>query len=150
MALRLKDFKCRECSKVEEILIVVGDPNPKHCEKTMAQVWIAAPGIDFKRQFNHTLNRKVNSSMELDRELAKTGAWVASKTEANAAYDTDIFDDNATVRMASKEKIRKHVEKQAEALVRQGVLRSTADGWKMGDGVPDHVGATTQITTDTP
>lgn len=128
--LRLEDFQCSWCKMIDEYMIVVGDAPPECCGEPMTKVWRSAPQIDCKSQYSHALGRKISSYRELDKELEKKGQWVASKTEANRVYDTDIFDDNVTVKKATEEQTRKHVEKAARKLVADGKIRSGPKGWE--------------------
>lgn len=132
--LRMKDFQCVCCGAVEEIMVRVGDPDPEHCGSTMEHIWISAPGVHYKPHFSHTLNRKVSTYKEEEREIEKKGWWIASKSEANSSYGTDIFKDDVTIKQNNEAQIRKHVEKQAQKLVADGRLRVGKNGWEsVGD-----------------
>lgn len=122
MSLRMRDFLCRRCGRQWEEIHVEGDPDPNHCGETVTRIFIAAPGIHYKRRFSHVLNRKVSSYREEERELAKTGSWIATKTEANDAAQADHFDAPVTVQKRQKEQLQKVVERQAEKLVREGQI----------------------------
>lgn len=128
MRLRFIDMKCQKCSHVDEYAVYDDDPFPKHCKKPMEKVWLGSPTIDYKRQYSHALGRKVNTTKELDKALAKTGQWIASKAEANASYGTDVFTDNVAIRQNTEERTRKHVEEAAQRMVRDGVARVGSKG----------------------
>lgn len=128
--LRFWDWICVCCGHEEEILGRVGDPDPTHCGSTMEKVWKKAPGVHYRPQYSHGLGKRVSSSAEMDRELAKNGQWVASKSEINSTYGTDIFNDNVTVQPRTDQKLHEHVEQAARMLVEKNVLKSTGSGFE--------------------
>jgi hypothetical protein len=128
--LRMVDFRCPVCEFTEEICVRKGDPSPLHCGIEMDKVWLKAPGIHYKPHYSHALGRRVERYADEDKALEQKGQWIASKSEANSTYGTDIFDDNVTIKQATKESVRKHVEKAARKLASDGVLRSGKGGWE--------------------
>jgi hypothetical protein len=129
--LRMKDWRCPVCGEIEEILGRIGDPRPLHCGIEMDEVWLKAPGIGYRPQYSHALGKRIDSSAQLDRELAKKGEWVASKSEANSNYNTDIFQSEMTVQRKKDPEIRKHVEKAARMLKERNIIKSTGHGFEM-------------------
>lgn len=128
--LRMVDLRCVVCGAIEEHMVRVEDFYPDHCGSTMEKVWLSAPGVHYKPHYSHALGRTVDRYADEDKELAKTGKWIASKTEANSSYQTDIFDSNVTVDPVNDQKIRKQVEKAARKLTADGVLRSGPKGFE--------------------
>ena len=100
----------------------------------MDQIWVKAPGVHYRPHFSHALGRKVQSYREEEKALEAKGQWIATKNEANSTYGTDIFSDDVTIKKATKEKVRKHVEKAAQKLAAEGVIRSGRDGWEYAAG----------------
>lgn len=122
--LRMVDFECGRCSSIFEEIVNADKQEAYHCGVKAKKVWIKAPGLggSIHPHYSHAIGRKVNSYAEVDRELAKTGSWVATKSEANRMYDTDHFDDNVAIKKRKKEEIRKHVEKATQRAVGDGLV----------------------------
>lgn len=121
---RLVDVICENCGKIEEDVFVAGSRIPRcgSCSGVRGKVWLSAPGLSgLSAHYSHALGRAVTSYTEEERELAKKGSWIASKQEIIRSYDTDIGDD-VVVKSARKEQIRKHVDKQAQKLVAEGLI----------------------------
>jgi hypothetical protein len=95
---------------------------PKCCKVSMVPI-PGGPAVNYKPHYSHALGRNVNRYIDEERALEKKGSWIASKTEANSAYDTDHFTDNVTVRKAQRDTIKKHVEKAASKAVADGRIR---------------------------
>lgn len=131
--LRMFDLRCVCCGEVEEHLVRLGERLPDHCGSTMEKIWLKAPGVHYRPHFSHALKKNVERYSDEDKELAKKGQWIATKSEANRVYDTDHFTDNVTVKNATNESIRKHVEKTAKKLVADGRLRVGRNGWESTD-----------------
>jgi hypothetical protein len=118
----MRDFKCEVCGHVWEQIQHSEDLTPMHCGSRTVVIYTTAPGIHYKRRYSHALGRRVSSYREEERELAKDGSWIASKTEANDAAQNDVFDADVTVRRNTEEKLRKHVEAAARRAVADGTL----------------------------
>lgn len=123
MALRCVDFKCKGCGVVFEEVVDRDNQTARHCGKAAIKVWRSAPGLAgaIRPHYSHALGRDVSGYHEEDRELAKTGSWIASKDEGNRVYDTDHFTDNVAIKR-NKDVIKKHVEKAAARAVADGVI----------------------------
>lgn len=122
--IRLVDFRCSKCGRTYEDCVQSDNQVSTHCGKPAVKVWLRAPGLggDVRPHYSHALGRKVKSYAEEEKALAKTGSWIASKTEANRLYDTDHFTSDVTIKK-DKERIRKHVEKAASKAVADGKIR---------------------------
>lgn len=123
--IRLYDFYCRSCSSVKQDHVVVLEDGehgfPRHCGKTMTKL-ATAPHVAYKPHFSHALNRKVNTWKEEEKELAKKGQWIASKDEANRAFEEPVFDEAVVGKSKSEADIKRHVEKVAKQLCADGVI----------------------------
>ncbi len=123
--IRLYDFYCRKCASVEpDYVVIVEDGEhgfPKHCGKTMTKL-ATAPRLAYKPHFSHALNRTVDTWKEEEKELARKGQWIASKDEANRAFEEPVFDEAVVGRSKTDAEIRKHVEKVASKLCADGVI----------------------------
>jgi len=123
--MRLKDYRCGQCGETKpDVVVLDGKPDPGDvycaiCGRTMDAV-PAAPMVFYKPHYSHALGRRVDRYTDEEKELAKKGQWIASKTEANRVYDTDIFKDDVTVKPVTQEKIKKSVEKAAAKLAADG------------------------------
>lgn len=129
--LRFKDWVCVCCGHEEEILGRVGDRAPNHCGSTMDEVWKKAPGVHYRPHYSHALGKRVDNSRQMDKELEAKGSWVASKSEANSNYNTDIFQSEMTVQRKKDPEIRAHVEKAARLLKERNIIKSTGHGFEM-------------------
>jgi len=67
--------------------------------------------------YSHALGKRVSSFTEEERELSKTGSWIASKDEANRLYDGNFTDDITIKRQAKSDyaKAADQVMKQLQA-----------------------------------
>lgn len=110
-------------SETRDVLEIDGDITiPKCCRVSMVPI-PGGPAVNYRPHYSHALGKKVNRYIDEERQLEKTGRWIATKNEANAMYDTADFTDNVTVKKATKATIRKHVEKAAEKAVADGRIR---------------------------
>jgi hypothetical protein len=123
MSLRMVDFECRKCHRTYEEMCPSDAQSSQHCGVSATRVWVRAPGLaGVNPHFSHALGRRVSGYIEEDRELAKKGQWVATKKEASSMYDHDFMGDNVTIKPATKDAIKKQVEKQARRLASDGLI----------------------------
>lgn len=122
--MRLKDYRCETCGEIRRDIVIIDGESPMvacHQYHTMVPL-VGAPMVFYKPHYSHALGKRVNRYTDEERELAKKGQWIASKTEANRVYDTDIFKDDVTVKPATPEKIKRSVEKAAAELAKDGLI----------------------------
>ncbi len=120
--MRLKDYRCKCGTVAVDVVEIDGEADvPTHCRKRMEPI-PAGPLVAFKPHYSHALGKKVQRYSDEEKELAKKGQWIASKTEANRLYDTDHFNDNVTIQPAEKDAIRKTAEKAAAQLAKDGLM----------------------------
>lgn len=121
MSLRMRDFRCKRCGRQWEEIRLIDAPDPVHCNTKATRIIVGGAGIHYKRRFSHSLNRGVSSYREEEKALyQRDGSWIASKTEANDAAQTDHFDAPVAVVKRKEEEVRKVVERTAEKAVRDG------------------------------
>lgn len=119
---RLVDTICTSCGEIQQDLYVTRNrlPGCGSCGGVRGKVWLSAPGLSgLSAHYSHALGRNVTSYTEEERELAKKGSWIASKSEVIRSYDQDLGND-VVIKKARKEQIRKQVDKQAQKLVADG------------------------------
>jgi hypothetical protein len=110
MALRLKDFRCASCGRMDEILVIVGDPLPKHCDVEMTPM-PGAPRVSIvDEHYNANLGQVIRSKRHLDREMNKAGSYVPTNNDLARAMDNPtIIDQNKAERR--KEAMKAKTEK---------------------------------------
>lgn len=105
-----------------DVLEIDGDISiPKCCRVSMVPI-PGGPAVNYKPHYSQALGKKVNRYIDEERALEKKGQWIASKSEANKAYETDHFTDNVTIQPAEQAKIKKTVEKAAAKLAKDGLM----------------------------
>lgn len=127
--LRMKVFICDVCGYGDEFCVHVEDADPRHCKKPMRYI-VEAPAVHYKPHYSHGLGKAVESFKQEEKALEAKGQWIATKSEANSIYETDVFKSDMTIRPLEKAKIKRDVERTAQQLVKDGVISHGYNGWK--------------------